>query len=65
MINNGEYMAKSTMMAVMSRMSAYTGRSLTWEQAINSKEDLSPSGYAWDAEPPAAEVAVPGVSKFI
>ena len=64
-INNGEYMAKSTMMAIMSRMSAYTGRSLTWEQAVNSTEDLSPSGYTWDAEPPASEVAVPGMSKFV
>jgi predicted dehydrogenase len=64
-INNGPYMAKSTMMAIMSRMSAYTGRSLTWDEAINSNEDLSPSGYAWDAEPPAAEVAVPGVTTFV
>jgi hypothetical protein len=64
-INNGDYMAKSTMMAIMSRMSAYTGQSLTWEQAMNSKEDLSPSSYAWDADPPKAEVAVPGVTQFI
>ncbi len=64
-INNGEYMAKSTLMAIMSRMSAYTGQSLTWEQALNSKEDLSPSGYAWDDDPPPAEVAVPGVTKFV
>jgi myo-inositol 2-dehydrogenase/D-chiro-inositol 1-dehydrogenase len=64
-INNGEYMAKSTMMAIISRMSAYTGRSLTWEQAINSKEDLSPSAYTWDAKPPASDVAVPGVTQFI
>jgi predicted dehydrogenase len=64
-INNGRYMAMSTMMAIMSRMSAYTGRSLTWEQAFNSQEDLSPSGYGWDAEPPVAEVAVPGVTKFV
>jgi hypothetical protein len=64
-INNGDYMAKSSLMAIMSRMSAYTGQSLTWEQALNSKEDLSPSGYAWDAEPPKAEVAVPGVTKFV
>jgi len=64
-INNGNYMAKSTMMAIMSRMSAYTGRSLTWEQVLNSKEDLSPSGYTWDAEPTKAEVAVPGVTKFV
>ena len=52
-------------MAIMSRMSVYTGRSLTWEQAINSKEDLSPSGYTWDSQPPALRVAVPGVSKFV
>jgi len=58
-------MAKSTLMAIMSRMSAYTGRSLTWEQVLNSKEDLSPSGDTWDAEPPQAEVAVPGVTKFV
>ncbi|MFB0551841.1 MAG: Gfo/Idh/MocA family protein [Phycisphaerae bacterium] len=64
-INNGDYMAKSTLMAIMSRMSAYTGRSLTWDQVLNSKEDLSPSGYTWDAEPPQAEVAVPGVTKFV
>ncbi len=64
-INNGNYMAKSTLMAIMSRMSAYTGQSLTWEQVLNSKEDLSPSGYAWDSIPPAAEVAVPGVTKFV
>ena len=43
--------------------SAYTGRSPTRERAINSKEDLSPSGYTWDAEPRASEVAVPGMSK--
>lgn len=64
-INNGEYMAKSTLMAIMSRMSAYTGQSLTWEQVLNSQEDLSPSGYTWDANPPRAEVAVPGVTKFV
>ncbi|MHC4117404.1 MAG: Gfo/Idh/MocA family protein [Planctomycetota bacterium] len=64
-INNGDYMAKSTLMAIMSRMSAYTGESLTWEQVLNSKEDLSPSGYTWDAIPVKAEVAVPGVTKFV
>jgi predicted dehydrogenase len=64
-INNGDYMAKSTLMAIMSRMSAYTGQSLTWEQVLNSKEDLSPSGYNWNAEPPKAQVAVPGVTKFV
>jgi len=64
-INNGRYMANSTMMAILSRMSAYTGRSLTWEQGINSKQDLSPSAYTWQGEPPEATVAVPGVTRFV
>ncbi len=64
-VNNGQYMAHSTLMAIMARMSAYTGRAITWEQALNSKEDLSPSGYHWKAEPPSAEVAVPGVTPFV
>ncbi len=63
-INNGQYMAKSTMMAIMARMSAYTGQSLTWEQALNSKQVLAPASYDWDADPPPAEVAVPGKTKF-
>src|SRR5262249_41553544 len=38
-INNGEYMAKSTLMAIMGRMACYTGRVITWEDALNSQED--------------------------
>ncbi len=64
-IHNGDYMAKSTMMAILERMSAYTGKSLTWEQAINSKQVLAPSAYDWDADPPKAEVAIPGVTPFV
>ena len=64
-INNGDYMAKSSMMAIIARMSAYTGKRLTWEQAMNSKELLAPESYAWEAAPPPAEVAMPGVTKFV
>ena len=65
LINNGDYMAKSTLMAIMERMSAYTGQTLTWEQVLNSKLDLSPSSYAWDGKPPPDEVAVPGVTRLV
>ena len=64
-INNGDYMAKSTLMGIMARMSAYTGKELTWEQALNSQENLSPEVYAWDAKPPASPVAMPGETQFI
>ncbi len=64
-INNDNYMANSTMMAIIARMSAYTGQSLTWEQAMKSKQELKPSRYDWNAEPPLAKVAIPGVTKFV
>lgn len=64
-INNGHYMANSTMMAILERMSAYTGRSLSWDEGIHSKQVLAPDQYTWDAEPPEAAVAIPGVTQFV
>ena len=63
-INNGEYMARSTLLAIMGRMAAYTGQEVTWVMALNSKEDLSPSRFDWDAPPPASSVAMPGQTPF-
>ncbi|HBH53286.1 MAG TPA: oxidoreductase [Planctomycetaceae bacterium] len=63
-INNGDYMTKSTMMAIMGRMSAYTGKTLTWEQALNSKENLTPASYDW-GKLPEPVVAIPGVTQFV
>jgi predicted dehydrogenase len=64
-INNGEYMAKSTLLAIMGRMATYTGQSVSWEQALNSVEDLSPASYEWTAKPPESPIAVPGIAKLI
>jgi predicted dehydrogenase len=63
-INNGGYMAHSTLLAILGRMVTYTGQSITWEQAMNSKEDLTPPRYEWGPlpEPP---VAMPGVTRFV
>ena len=64
-INNGEYMAKSTLMAIMGRMAAYTGREVTWDMAMNSQEDLSPPQYTWDVPLSLPTAAVPGITEFI
>jgi predicted dehydrogenase len=64
-INNGEYMTKSTLLAIMGRMATYTGQTITWDQAMNSQEDLSPERYAWDAKPPESKIAIPGVTQFM
>ncbi len=63
-INNGEYMAKSTLLAIMGRMATYTGQEITWDMAWNSKEDLSPPRYEW-GEITTPEVAVPGVTRYV
>ena len=62
-INDGEWMSRSTLMAIMGRMATYTGKMITWDMAYNSKEDLSPANYNFGPAP-TPEVAKPGVTKF-
>jgi predicted dehydrogenase len=64
-INNGEYMANSTLLAIMGRMAAYTGQQVTWEMALHSKEDLTPPKYDWNVKLPDPPIATPGVTKFV
>jgi hypothetical protein len=63
-INDGVRMAQSTLMAIMGRMAAYTGQEITWEAALNSREDLTPPRYEL-GDLPVAPVALPGVTKFV
>ena len=65
-INDGVRAANSTMLALMGRMVAYTGETLTWDQAINSEEILGPKidEYNWDLDWKMADVAQPGITKF-
>jgi myo-inositol 2-dehydrogenase/D-chiro-inositol 1-dehydrogenase len=63
-LDNGDYMCKSTMMALLGRMAAYTGRRVTWDEAWQSKEVLMPEQLQWDDAPPRHEVAIPGITKF-
>jgi len=70
-INNGTIMAQSTMLAILGRMVDYTGKKLTWEQALASEESLVPEAYTWDAKTPSMPdkdcnyaVAMPGVTQF-
>jgi hypothetical protein len=65
-------MARSTMMAILGRMAEYTGKLLTWDEAMNSRQVLAPKSYAWDAEPPTKPgadgrypVAMPGITRFV
>jgi len=63
-INEGRQVAESTLTAIMGRMAAYTGQEITWEQALNSKEDLTPSRLEMGNLPIPA-VAVPGKTRLV
>jgi len=50
--NEAEYGAHSTMTAILGRMATYTGKIVTWDDAINSKLSLWPAELDWKAQPP-------------
>ncbi len=65
-INEGKQVAESTMTAIMGRMSAYTGRALSWDWAMNaSKLDYTPPSYDFNTPFPPQPPAVPGKTELI
>jgi predicted dehydrogenase len=63
-INDAERSCNSTMMAMMGRFAAYTGQTITWEQAMKSQENLMPGSIEFGpAETPP--VAIPGKTRFV
>lgn len=63
-IHNGDVMCRATLLALMVRMSAYTGQEISWNQALESKEDLTPESFAFGPSP-VHPVAQPGITPFI
>ena len=39
------------MTAILGRMATYSGKMVTWEQALGSDINLVPKEYAWNARP--------------
>jgi predicted dehydrogenase len=62
-INDARRGGNSTLMAIMARMAAYTGQTITWDQALNSQERLGPDRYDL-GNLPTPEIAIPGKTKF-
>ncbi len=64
-LNDGGFMAYSTLMGIMGRMATYTGQKVSWEQALHSKEDLMPPHLDMAASLPFPPVAKPGITKLV
>ena len=62
-VNETRNVAYSTLTAIMGRESAYTGQEITWQQALESKQDLMPAVLAF-TECPTPPVPIPGKTKF-
>jgi predicted dehydrogenase len=64
-LNELEQVANSTMTAILGRMSTYTGKAITWDQAIGSREVLMPPQLDWKMTLQTPPVAVPGKTQFV
>jgi predicted dehydrogenase len=74
-INNGDYMARSTLIAIMGQMTCYSGAEITWEQISNSDFCFlpKPEDVRADMAPPVKPgpdgtypvAFTPGVSKLL
>jgi predicted dehydrogenase len=64
-VNEGVRIAESTLTAIMGRMSAYTGKSVTWEQAMSSKLNLLPSEGLQLGPMETPPIAVPGKTALV
>ena len=69
--NDGQYMSTSSMLGILGRMVGYTGKKITWDQAMNSQQKLTLDKYSMDTKPPVMpnkegkyDIAVPGVTQF-
>jgi len=66
-VNNAYYGATSTMSSILGRYATYSGKKLTYDDALEKGADLLPKDWSWDSDPsimPDADgnypVAVPG-----
>ncbi|MDB6172113.1 MAG: oxidoreductase domain protein [Chthoniobacteraceae bacterium] len=64
--NFAEKLAHTTLVAIMGRMSAYTGQTVTWDQMLNSQENLQPQeALDFKMKLPIAPAPMPGRTKFV
>ena len=72
--NEGEYGAKSTMTNILGRCATYSGKEVSWNQALSSKIELCPGidSLTWESEAPVKpnaqggyDAPVPGKTRVI
>ena len=70
-ISDTENGAKSTLTAIMGRMATYSGKIITLDDALKSKQQIMPESVSWSDQPPTIPdsngrypIPTPGVTKI-
>jgi len=63
--NDGMTVAESTMTCIMAREAAYSGKEITWDTIMASKQDLQPKTLDYKLAMAVPPVAVPGQYEFV
>jgi hypothetical protein len=63
-LNELKQVAETSLAAIMGRMAAYTGKAVTWDEALASQEALMPPSLTWGPMP-IPPVAMPGQTTFL
>lgn len=50
-INNAHYAAKSSFTSVLGRLATYSGKDVTWDEAVKSNFSIMPEEFSFDAAP--------------
>lgn len=50
-INNAHYAAKSSFTSVLGRLATYSGKEVTWDQAVKSDFSIMPEEFSFDSDP--------------
>ncbi|MDZ4287211.1 MAG: Gfo/Idh/MocA family oxidoreductase, partial [Prosthecobacter sp.] len=61
-VNDGDRMMLSTLVAILGRDAAYTGQQITWQQILDSTEDLAPDNLKWGDSFKPTPMPMPGVT---
>lgn len=61
-VNEAENTAISTLVAIMGRISAYTGKETTWDEMMNSDLKLGPKVFEWGPVDIDKSIPLPGVA---
>lgn len=59
-LNEARTIATSTLSAIMGRLAAYTGKTITWDEMMKSDLKLGPAEYSFDVRLPKVSIPVAG-----